>query len=305
MQRFPQKAFSILLSVLLMPQTHQAFAEERGATVSSNTPFKSSIESKTPQKSEMNDITIRIADDEAEWPPYTYFKRTNNSKTREIVGFSLDVITQIFQSSGIEFTLELLPWKRVLSNVEQGERNQLILNSSYVKERAEKYLYTLPYYSLRHVIFYSSRKYPNGLVLKNDQDFDNYKICGLRGYSYDSAGIDTQKVNASFGSYGQLIRVLHNRPEICDLFIEGYEILSGFKAVGIDYLSDRELKHSEIPNLKRKGYHMLISKNVRYRQELKRIIDEGIIALRQSGELDRLLRKYDLIYESQDNPSRP
>jgi polar amino acid transport system substrate-binding protein len=242
-------------------------------------------------------IAISIVDDEAEWPPYTYYQRINGEKTPGIVGFSIDVITKIFSQAGIEFTVELLPWKRALFNVARGEKNQLILNSSHVKEREVDYLYSLAHYTLQHVIFYSATKYPEGLVLKDMEDLNtNYKICGLRGYSYGSAGVDTNKVNLSFGTYDQLIHVLHNRPEICDLFIEGYEILAGFKVIGSDYLADKNLKYGVIPGLSSKGYHMLISKNLSYSKELKEIIDKGILLLRESGELDLLLAKYGLIH---------
>ena len=247
------------------------------------------------------DLVIHIVDDEAEWPPYTYYKRLNGKKTQEIEGFSIDVVSHILHRAGIKFTIELLPWKRALFNVAGGKKNQLILNSSYVKEREEDYLYSLSYYSLQHVIFYSVKKYPNGLVLKDIDDLNsNYKICGLRGYSYGAAGVDTQKVNLSFGTYGQLIHVLHERPEICDLFIEGYKILPGFKMIGHDYLADMNLKHSIIPGLASKGYHMLISKKLAYRHELKRILDEGILDMQNSGEMDKVSEKYGLLHHSHE-----
>lgn len=239
---------------------------------------------------------LNIVDDEAEWPPYTYYVRSNGKKTKALTGYSIDVISRILSRAGIRYEVELLPWKRALINVKQGKKNQLILNSSYVKERAEKYLYSLPFYTLQHVIFYSAKKYPNGLFLKDNQDLNtNYKICGLRGYSYGSAGVDTSKVNLSFGTYDQLIKVLHDRPEICDLFIEGYEILSGFSVTGNNYLADKDLRHGVIPGLDSKGYHMLISKNLNYSHALKAVIDTGILRLQQNGELTELLNHYGLI----------
>ena len=36
----------------------------------------------------LQDITIRITDDGAEWPPYTYYKRMGGKVTTEIVGLN-------------------------------------------------------------------------------------------------------------------------------------------------------------------------------------------------------------------------
>jgi len=33
--------------------------------------------------------TISICDDGAEWPPYTYYKRVDGKKSKEIIGFSV------------------------------------------------------------------------------------------------------------------------------------------------------------------------------------------------------------------------
>ena len=61
---------------------------------------------------------------------------------------------------------------------------------------------------------------------------------------------------------------------------------------GIDHLADKDLKYTAIPSMTPKTYHMLISRNFKYAEELKRIIDEGITSLEESGRLDVLLKKH-------------
>jgi len=57
--------------------------------------------------------TINICDDGAEWPPYTYYKRVNGEATKELVGYSVDVIREIFSKHGIEFTLKISNYSAV------------------------------------------------------------------------------------------------------------------------------------------------------------------------------------------------
>jgi polar amino acid transport system substrate-binding protein len=242
-----------------------------------------------------SEVVIYIADDSAEWPPYLYYERIDGRKTNKVAGFSLDVIRLIFGQAGIEFDVRLLPWKRALKAVEDGEQYQMILNSSYVKERERFFFYSLPYYTIKHVAFYSAIHHPQGLTIQDINDIkSNYKVCGLRGYSYTSVGLNNRAINLNFSSYEQLIEVLHERPQMCDLFVEGYEALKGFKAVGSNYFSGGDLKHSEIPGITANGFRMLISKNFDHGEALKIIINNGITALGKSGELKSLLDKYQL-----------
>jgi polar amino acid transport system substrate-binding protein len=243
----------------------------------------------------LKETTIHIADDGAEWPPYSYYKRVNGKKTNEIVGFSVDVITEIFKKHGIEFTVELLPWERTKRYVEKGKKHQMLLSASYNEERVKKYLVSRSYYTLNNVAFYSAKKYPAGLFVKSIDDIKkNYKVCGLLGYSYGSLGFSSGEIDQNIGTYSQLIMVLHNRLKRCDMFIEGYEIFAGFKAIGIDYLSDKDLKYTTIPGMTPKTYHMMISRNFKYGEELKHLIDKGITSLEESGRLNELLKKYNL-----------
>jgi polar amino acid transport system substrate-binding protein len=90
---------------------------------------------------------------------------------------------------------------------------------------------------------------------------------------------------------------MHKRLEYCDLFIEGYEIFAGFKAIGEDYLSDPDLKYTAIPGTTPKTYHMMISRNFKYGEELKNLINEGIVELEKSGMMNNLIKKYSLDIE--------
>lgn len=240
--------------------------------------------------------TIAICDDGGEWPPYSYFNRVEGEKTKNVVGFSVDVIQKIFAKHSIKFTVQLIPWKKCQNEVTRAIQYRMLLSASYNAERAKKYHMTQSYYTLNNHSFYSLRKYPNGLIVKDIEDAKtNYKVCGLLGYSYGSLGFKKNEIDRVAKTYEQLIKIMHKRPKRCDLFIEGYEIMAGFKALGEDHLSDPYLKSSTIPGMTPKTYHMMISRKFEYGDELLQIINAGITELEKSGIIDELMKKYDLI----------
>jgi len=97
--------------------------------------------------------TVGICGDSGEWPPYIYFERDEGKKTERVAGFSIDVIGEVLDEEGIDYTIELLPWKRCLRNVEAGAASQIALDASYSEERAKSYFYSRPYYTVEPYYF--------------------------------------------------------------------------------------------------------------------------------------------------------
>jgi len=242
----------------------------------------------------LKDITIQITDDDAQWPPFTYY---HNNNRNALTGFAIDVIHMILDKNNISFSIVLTPWSRALRSVKEGDFHML-LNASYNEEREKLYYLSQAYYSLNYAFFYSKTKYPNGLEhLSVDQMKKKYKICGLMGYSYEDVGLKSNEVdNDSIYTYDKLIKLLHYRHERCDVFVEGYEIFAGFSVIGKDYLANKNLKYFIIPKIEKQPFHMMISKNFKYGKELQQVINEGINDLKQSGQLEELLKKYNLVY---------
>ncbi len=46
---------------------------------------------------------INIVDDGAQWPPFIYYERKNGKISQNIVGFSIDVINEIFKRNNITY----------------------------------------------------------------------------------------------------------------------------------------------------------------------------------------------------------
>jgi len=243
----------------------------------------------------IQDITINIADDDAQWPPYTYYHNNNPDK---LTGFAIDVIHLILDKNNINFKIELLPWQSALLSVKEANPFHMLLNVPYYKEREKDYFITQEFYSMNYAFFYSKTKFPNGLKHQSLLKIkETYKICGLMGYSYEDIGLTPEEIDSdSIHSYDKLIKILHHDNKRCDVFAEGYEIFAGFKVVGEDYFENENLKYFIIPDIPKQPFHMMISKNFKYGKELQKLINEGLTQLKKSGKINELMEKYNLVY---------
>ncbi len=244
---------------------------------------------------------VNVADDLAEWPPYTYFVRKNGQATQKIAGLAVDIVDQIFTSHHIKYTMELLPWQRAQAEVEKGNRYHMLLNASYSDKRNQVYLLTKPYYQLNPYIFYSKKYHPEKLLISGVEDVKKrFKTCGIFGYSYAARGFEENEVDAWAKNYGLLINALHKHGRRCDVFIEGYEIMIGFTVIGKPFMTDPLLGYVKLPGVKQEPFYMMISRHIPHANELVEIIDKGIIRLVKTGQMRALFDKYQLLYPEND-----
>jgi len=236
--------------------------------------------------------TLSICDDGAEWPPYTYYKREKGKKTEQLVGFSVDVIAEILKKNNKKFDLKIIPWKRCQLSVIKGDTYQMLLSASTTQWRKDNFLFSLPYYESYQHYYYSKKTFPKGLEVKSFEHMKKFKVCGLRGYGYGDLGKEfKKKIFTDFTDYPALIKILHLRPTACQVFYEGIDIFYGFKAIGKDYLADKDLGHAHIPGSKNKEFYMLFPNN-KMGKKLQELVNAGIKELKASGELNRMLKKY-------------
>ncbi|MFM8454141.1 MAG: hypothetical protein ACKOAD_04070 [Gammaproteobacteria bacterium] len=62
-----------------------------------------------------------------------------------------------------------------------------------------------------------------------------YKACGINGYNYEPYGFAKGEVDQGAQNIGVIMTKIQN--DQCDVFIEKYEVLSGFAAIGQNYLA--------------------------------------------------------------------
>lgn len=233
---------------------------------------------------------IHICEDDAQWPPYTFYKVQNAQPTQEIIGYSIDVIHEIFIQHDISYVVSFLPWKRCLEEVKQGDHYQMALNASFSQYRQKTYLLSKPYYSTQKYYYFSEKKFPNGLVIESAQQLKNYQLGGIRGHSFESYGIDNSLISHRTKSYLELIKML--KAGRFDVFLAEHEIISGQANINPHITLEKPLAYAALSKLERNDFHMIISKKPPYALELKALLDKGIDDLETSGLSQQFLKKY-------------
>jgi polar amino acid transport system substrate-binding protein len=69
---------------------------------------------------------INVCDDSAEWPPYTYFERSNGTRTNVLTGFSVEYLRRVMDHAHLRFTIDLIPWQRCMAEVQEGQYAMLL-----------------------------------------------------------------------------------------------------------------------------------------------------------------------------------
>ncbi len=231
---------------------------------------------------------VTICNDTAEWPPYSYFERRNGEKTQKIVGFSVDLIHEIFEREGIDYEISMLPWKRCLANVKNG-RVDMVLDASYNKEREMGYYISRPCYFTNSFYFYSKKHFPNGLNIKTMTQLQKYRVGGRLGFNYKPYGIENSQLVVNAKTFPSLITALHRNR--CDLFIEKFEILKGYSTIITNIFSDSDLQYAPVPEAGPEPFYFMFTKNNKGKL-LKKIVDSGIDRLEKNGSLQKMLQRY-------------
>lgn len=227
---------------------------------------------------------LKICDDEAGWPPYTFADPKN---PKAIVGASAELLVDILKRAGYEPQITLLPWKRCLAEVERGTMSML-MNAAYSEERAQKYLMSTPYYSVHSALFYRNSKYPVAPKLAAVADMKQYRYCGLFGYNYTMYDIPpTQMDTGSKDEWTRFAKLRHDR---CDFALGDVEVLNGFVAMGQLDLS--AVSHIPIPGDKPKDFYALVTRAPSGGEKLLKVLNDGIAAAKADKSYTRIFKKY-------------
>ena len=234
---------------------------------------------------------VRICDDAAEWPPYSYYIRKDHQKTSELTGYSIDVIKMILTKNAIPYEIELLPWKRCMAEVEQGDKYLMALSATENPEREKLFLFSDTYYQTHYYAFYSKTAYPTGLRLRAPADLNNYRLGGVKGYAYSGLpGVNTDHMTLT-GDYVDLVKMLYAGR--FDVFAEHYEVIEGLSEVGsYNFMTDPMLGRTAIPDTPENGFHMIFTRKNPEGQQLMSLVNKELESMRSSGELGRLLGRY-------------
>ena len=234
--------------------------------------------------------TVRICDDANEWPPYTYTERRDGQPTGQLMGYSVELVRTILERRGVSYAIELLPWKRCLMEVRDGARFQMLLNASATPERERDYLLSTAYHQTHSYVFYDRKRYPGGLSLKSAEDLQPYLLGGIRGYAYPMLSDAQRSRMLRTGNYPALFRMLQLGR--VDVLVEDYEAMRGLERTGaLGALDAAGIAAQALPGTPPLQYHMMFSRDPRG-SALRQLVNEELMRLQQSGELQRLQQRY-------------
>ncbi|HTI16079.1 MAG TPA: transporter substrate-binding domain-containing protein [Trinickia sp.] len=235
---------------------------------------------------------IAVCDDAAEWPPYTYYDRTNGETTHALTGFSVEYLQRVLANKGLRFSLELLPWKRCMAEVQEGHY-AMILNASNNEERARTFLVSRPYYTLTLVYFYDAQR-PRPTV-KSATDLRALQLCGVRGYNYAPFALQPDMIDTDAKDLPQALHKLKHGG--CDVVPDRLEIVLGYQLLGVINLQQAGIRYAPVPGLPRSPFSMLVSRNVPYAAELLAVLNDGIAEIESRRGASDLAAKYGLPQE--------
>jgi polar amino acid transport system substrate-binding protein len=232
--------------------------------------------------------TIAVCDDENEWPPYSYWQRVNGQKSSTLTGYAVAVIDDIFKRRGVDYRIDMIPWQRCLAVTKLGEKYQMMLNLSYNAERASSFLFSRPYYATTAYYYYSRRQNKNGLPIETPADLRKYRVCGVQGYNYEGYGLNPGQVDQGARDFSALIAKLHLGR--CTLFLEKNEVMTGFAAIGKNYLADPDIGKAPVPGLKPDLFYFGFSKRFKGSAQLRKLINKELRQMEASGQLAAMLQ---------------
>ncbi|ARU55876.1 amino acid ABC transporter [Oleiphilus messinensis] len=235
---------------------------------------------------------VNVCDDQAEFPPYTYYERVNGQKnTSKISGAMMDVLTEITKLTGFSFSVKLLPWSRCLYEIATKDKFEMYMNAIYTKKRGEMAYMTKRIYTMSRGYWYSKEKYPNGLVIDFMDELKNYRLLGVYGWSYETYGIqDEDKIFVGKGkNYSNAFEML--KMGRGDILLGGYPVAYGFESVG-QKIAPNGFQWSTISSAPPSEFHIFISKRSPRAKELLTKINQAIDTLNKDNTIDTIFKHY-------------
>ncbi|MCP4129540.1 MAG: amino acid ABC transporter substrate-binding protein [bacterium] len=235
----------------------------------------------------VNLITVR-ADS---WPPY------NGDPNSPNPGYMVEVVNQIFKKEGFLIDYKLMPWNRSLKEVERGKYDA-VLGASV--ECAKCVTPKEPIQTFQNRFFV---KKGSKWRFKNIKSLENKSVGVIADYSYSSSfdkyleknKKDSKRIAIMFGDLSlqkNIKKLLSGR---VDIILENPVVLRWeMKTIGVmdDEIIDAGMLSDSKDNLYMK--FSPASNKKATSEKYSALFDKGIKAMRKSGELGKILKKYNM-----------
>jgi polar amino acid transport system substrate-binding protein len=244
------------------------------------------------------DNTIYICDDAAEWPPFVLYERKNGEVNKsKVVGALVDMYNVIFKDLNMSYKLDLLPWKRCTSLVENYDKvkKYVIFPGIYSKKRAQILYYTKPIYTTHQVIWYSTKKFTKKEIEdKVKNDINSLKICDVNGYNtefyYTVLGVDkNKKINQEATTQCGVLKMISAGR--CDIMVGSKEAILGYEMIGKCKIP-KDISYIPYDKLKESKFLLFIPKSYPNAKELVEKLNKEIEKLDKSGKREEIMKKW-------------
>jgi len=243
--------------------------------------------------------TVKVCDDLSPWPPFSYPVPAQNGKTTtRNMGSMVEFLDVLFKEIGLEYTLRHKPWKRCLEELKSSsgpDGIEIVINAGFSLERAKVYYVSKPIYQTTPGVFYSIDKYPTGLELNSLRDLKNFKICGVRGYSYQEYGLADSDLFSVSATLKKILKMVSLGR--CEIVVSSIEPALGSKLYGDKILPDN-VRIISIPQVTAATFHLLIARNSSRGSQLLERMNFAIDKLLNDGTWDRIMKKYQALMKA-------
>ncbi|WP_022941272.1 substrate-binding periplasmic protein [Psychromonas hadalis] len=238
---------------------------------------------------------VSICSDSAEWPPYTFYPRNNGKIDKSMLtGATYDAIELIFKQAGMSMKMKMIPWKRCLQEVKNYTEKgnfEIFIDGSSNKKRMSQYIRTNPFYQMNQGLFYSTKKYPSGPDIKKVTDLNNFKVCGVAGYSYEQYQKKGLTVNIDTGTKSSEALLKKLSAGRCDIFLSSIEPIIWGGLIG-QFTLTADIKYSLLDEISKTKFYAWISKGSPRANQLVDTINKGLKTLKENGELETIFKTY-------------
>lgn len=220
------------------------------------------------------------------WCPY------NCEPNEKKPGYLVELATKIFSEHGISVHYEVLPWQRAITFVREGKYNGLI--GSGLSETPDFIFPDEGLAAIKHVFLTSSE---SNWTFSGLSSLHGIKLGAIKGYSYGQLLESYIEPNANNKNR---LTILHGDDELgrlIDLLAQGkIDALIEERATILHFLNHQ----TDAPNLREAGIgdeediFIAFSPNLAESKRYADILSQGLKEMRNSGELDLLLKEYNL-----------
>lgn len=229
-----------------------------------------------------NVLEITLVEDP--WPPYIEGQPGELASGGKLIKLYDEVFKQV---DGLKVNYYLEPWKRALIEVEQGKRDG-IMALFKTPERLEVMDFTVPIFTGRTMLWYSTKKFQKPLSWNKIEDLTPYNLIMLRA---SAMGRPLKEARAN-GIPLTITEVNNHQQQFEILSVGRGDIAVLTEIVGYHYIGKRNWQDHIVPMDKPLTeddvYYMAFSKKSPARKfipQINRVIEN----MKESGRLTRIL----------------